>query len=351
MKRRRRPWQAGALCLAALAAGHVCGAAGAADAGDFPHLRIRNDLARLKLYLPAGGKGYYVGSRFDYSGVVARAEHKGHTFFGPWQKRDPKTHDHIMGTAEEFSMFHPPGFDEVQAGGVFYKIGVGELARKETVRKNKQTGKQEPEPYGFQRNHRIARFGTWEVKHGKDWVQFVQEFQGRRDWGWHYTKRVALVKGAAMFTISRRLENTGRKAIDTTHYCHHFTIIDDVPIGPDYRISLPFEARAKELKGTAAEVRDRQIVFTRPLGPGQTVWIDLGGMRGAAFDNACVIENRKTGASLKITGDRPVVMYRFWSAHRAACPEPFVAVKLRPGQSMTWSNTYTLSVRDVKKAG
>jgi hypothetical protein len=338
-----------AVCVVAAAAVQLAPAAEAAeamkhDANDFPHLWITNGPIRLKLYLPAGEKGYYVGSRFDASGVVGRAEYKGHSFFGPWQRRDPKTHDHIMGTAEEFSMFSPPGFEEVQAGGVFYKIGVGELVRKEAPVKDKKTGKMEPQPYAFHGCHEIARRGEWKVTHGKDWVQFVQDFEGQRGWAWHYTKRVSLVQGLPSFTISRRLENTGTKLIDTTHYCHHFTIIDDEPIGPDYRVHLAFEARAKELKGAGAEVKDRQIVLLRPLGPGQSVWADLTGMRGTALDNAAVIENRKTRARLKITGDRPVVLYRFWATHRAACPEPFVAVKLVPHLAMTWQNTYTFEV-------
>ena len=334
----------------ACAAAASAGAEGqAVKADDFPQVTIANGMATLTLYLPAGEKGYYVGSRFEPSGVVARAEAKGHTFFGPWQKRDPRSHDHIMGTAEEFSMYDPPGFREVEAGGVFYKIGVGELVKSEKPTRDKETGEVKPAEFGFWRNHEIARRGPWKVTHGKDWAQFVQEFTGQRGWGWRYTKRLSLTKGAASFEISRRLENTGTKAIDTTHYCHHFTIIDDTPVGPDYVIGLPFEAQAKEIKGDAATVAGRQILFQKPLTAGRTVWMELAGLTGTPRDNAVVIENRKTGASLRITGDRPLVMFRFWAAPKAACPEPFVAVTVAPGAAMTWSNTYTFEVGAAPK--
>jgi len=339
----------GVAVLAAFLAAAASGEEKMKPSDDFPQRSLTNGLVKLKLYLPAGEKGYYFGSRFEPSGVVARAEYKGHTFFGPWKQRDPNSQDSIMGTAEEFSMDDPPGFDEVEAGGVFYKIGVGELVRKEKPVKNKQTGKMEPQPYGFWRGHKVARRAPWRQTHGKDWVQFVQEFTGKRGWGWHYTKRVSLAKGAPSFTIFRRLENTGTKAIDTTHYCHNFTLIDNEPIGPNYEVRLPFNARAKQIKGDAAEVRDRQVVFLKPLLRSKSVWIEMEGMMGTALDNAVVIENRKTGASLKITGDRPVVTYRFWAAPLAACPEPFVAVKVAPRATITWSNTYTFHVRQVPK--
>jgi len=314
----------------------------------FPQRTITNGVVKMTLYLPAGEKGYYVGSRFDPSGVVARARYKGHTFFGPWQPRNPQSHDHIMGTAEEFSMEDPPGFDEVEAGGVFYKIGVGELVKKEKPKKDKETGEIKPAEYGFHLGHEIARRAPWEITGGKDWVQFDQDFKGRRGWWWHYTKRVSLAKAAPSFTITRVLGNMGTKTIDTTHYCHNFTIIDDTPIGPDYVIHLPFDARPDVLKGDAIEIKDRKITFVKALTQGRTVWTELAGLRGTPFENAVLIQNTRTGASLKAIGDRPVVIYRFWAAPKAACPEPFVAVKVPPGRSMTWSNTYTFQVADPK---
>jgi hypothetical protein len=330
------------LIASASRAGEQPGAAAADE--KFPHLWLTNGSVRMMLYLPAGQKGYYVGSRFERSGVVARAEVAGHVFFGPWQPRNPKTHDHIMGTAEEFSMDDPPGFDEVRAGGVFYKIGVGALEKVETRRKNKQTGQMEPEPYGFHRGHKIVKLGRWKVTHGRGWVQFVQGFRGERGWAWHYTKRVELAKDAPKFTISRALRNTGTKTLDTTHYCHNFTIIDGQPIGTSYRVRLGFAAKAEELKGTAAAVRNREIVFVKDLAQRETVWMQLAGLTGSPEDQHLTIENTKAKASLEITGDRAPVIVRFWSAHRAACPEPFVAVKVAAGKTMNWKNTYTFHV-------
>ena len=337
--------------LSCASAAAIAPGARAAPKASYPKLSLTEGPVQLTVYLPDAKTGYYRGSRFDWSGAVGRVTYKGHTFFGPWHaKHDPTGQDAIEGTAEEFSMFKPLGFDEVRAGGVFYKIGVGGLVRVEAPVKDKKTGKMVEQEYGFWRGHKIAKPGPWRISHGKTWVQFVQDFTGQRGWGWHYTKRISLVKGSPAFTISRRLENTGSKTIDTTHYCHHFTIIDDEPIGPDYRVALPFAALIEELKGTPVRIEGREIVFPEALTEGKTVWVRLGGLRGSPLDNGATIRNRKTGASLTITGDREVVRYCFWSTRLATCPEPFVAVKLAGHTSMNWSNTYTFGATAVRKS-
>jgi len=314
-----------------------------------PHLKLANAKLKLTVATPDAESGLYRGSRFDWSGLVVAAEHDGHSFFAPWKlKHDPRSHEGIWGTAEEFSMDDPPGFDEVAACGVFYKIGIGELEKKETTQKSEQTGRAEPMPYGFWRNHRIVRAGAWTVTRGDGWVQFVQAFTGKRGWGWQYTKRIELAAGAAGFTIRRTLKNTGTKKIDTTHYCHNFTIIDGQTVGPAYRIGLSFDARPAEQKGAPAKVGGRRIAVLEELTRGKTVWMSLAGLTGRPTDGHVVIENVKTGAAMEISGGSRLAELRFWAHGRAACPEPFVAVRLAPGESMRWHNTYTFRVNREK---
>ncbi|MEO6289469.1 MAG: hypothetical protein ABIO76_06090, partial [Ginsengibacter sp.] len=49
-----------------------------------PEAEITNGLIRARLYLPDPENGYYRGSRFDWSGVIASLEYKEHNFFGKW---------------------------------------------------------------------------------------------------------------------------------------------------------------------------------------------------------------------------------------------------------------------------
>ena len=91
----------------------VLAAAACALAADPPQVEISNAAIRAKLYLPDAEKGYYRATRFDWSGVVASLEHKGHNYFGVWFERyDPKLHDAITGPVESFNAI---GYDDGRA--------------------------------------------------------------------------------------------------------------------------------------------------------------------------------------------------------------------------------------------
>ena len=96
-------------------------------AADFPEAEISNSRVRAKLYLPDTKIGYYRGTRFDWSGVIASLECDGHSYFGKWFERyDPKLHDAISGPVEEFFTNGAGlGYHEAKPGESFVKIGVG----------------------------------------------------------------------------------------------------------------------------------------------------------------------------------------------------------------------------------
>ncbi len=57
------------------------------------------------------------------------------------------------------------------------------------------------------------------------------------------------------------------------------------------------------------------------------------------------MEQRDTGAAVRIRGDRPLTRLVFWSAARTVCPEPYVDASVDPGQETTWRITYEFSGR------
>src|SRR4051812_23989677 len=107
-----------------------------------PAREISNGQLRATLYLPDAERGFYRSTRFDWSGVIASLEFKGHQFYGPWFTRsEPPVRDFIyrgedivagaqssmVGPAEEFQ--RPQGYTTAKAGGTFVKIGVGVLRK------------------------------------------------------------------------------------------------------------------------------------------------------------------------------------------------------------------------------
>ena len=51
-------------------------------AADPPQAEISSARLRARLYLPDTERGYYRATRFDWSGVIASLDSKGHSYFG-----------------------------------------------------------------------------------------------------------------------------------------------------------------------------------------------------------------------------------------------------------------------------
>ena len=77
---------------------------------------------------------------------------------------------------------------------------------------------------------------------------------------------------------------------------------------------FPFDVKAARPLNDLAEVRGKDIAFLKEFQKGQTVFTEVDGFGATASDYDFRIENRKTGAGVHITGDRPLVKVYFWSA-------------------------------------
>src|SRR3546814_12758200 len=126
------------------------------------------------------------------------------------------------------------------------------------------------------------------------------------------------------------LVNKGNKTIETQVYDHNFFVIDNDNIGPGYIIQFPFEIKSETNRlGEFAEIDNNQIRFTKALGENDHPNLrSITGYRPLAEDYNIVIENRNTGAGVRITGDQPIVKIDVWSAIKTLCPEPYIQIKI-----------------------
>ena len=323
----------GAICFASVVMTASAAAPATAPADDYPSVAISDGRVTVHMYLPDPQRGFYRGPRFDWSGMISRVEYQGHTWFGRWKtSHNPTRHDDVVGPAEEFGMQMPLGYAEAAPGETFIKIGVGHLRKPADAE------------YFFAQGYEIAAPGAWHVESGARRVLFRQTVADDRGWGYVYVKQVSLLSEASGFEIRHELKNTGTKAIDTDVYCHNFIIIDGRPIGPEYIVEFPFTPTVttdKHLHGLV-EIAGREIRLKADLG-GRTIWAPLDGYRGVD-DNSVTVRNTAGGAGIRITGDRPPLRWVLYGARLALCPEPFVAVRIAPGETMTWSSRYVLLV-------
>ncbi|MGB5708662.1 MAG: hypothetical protein WBM41_17765 [Arenicellales bacterium] len=295
---------------------------------DYPMLQLDNQKIQVSIYLPDANRGYYRGTRFDWSGIIERVDYDGHRFYAPLHAtHDPNGHDFVSGPAEEFAMFNPMGFAEAKEGESFVKIGVGLLE------KNKKS------EYQFYGKYRIIRAGEWQIEHGRDWVSFNQDFKGERGWAYQYQKTIRLIPDRPELVIEHRLENSGEKTIDINHYNHNFTIIDDIPYGPDYLVEFPFATDQPVSIKNLAWYRGNSIEVMEPL-QNNSIGISVFEGDDPGGYNSAKVRNLRTGAAVEFSGSAPITRMAFWAVERAACPEPFINLNLSPGQSQEWTIHY-----------
>jgi hypothetical protein len=168
-------------------------------------------------------------------------------------------------------------------------------------------------------------------------------------YGCIYRKSISLADSGDAVIIERSLENAGDKAIETNHYAHNFITIDGAPVGEAYQIDLPFEPDPKIAKSTA-KIDGKTVTFT---GPYKSIWMQFVGPDApaearTAAANAFAVRNVKTGAAVAVKGDQPIEKFNFWSEGSVLCPEPFVVIKVAPGETFKWTTTYTFSVGEAK---
>ena len=291
----------------------------------FPQAEISNASVRATLYLPDAQAGYYRGTRFDWAGVVASLTWNGHEYFGPWfERHDPKIHDAITGPVEEFltGADSSLGYDEAKPGDVFVRIGIG------AVRKPSEPAYRRFETY------EIVDPGRWTINKGSDRIEFVHELKDTGGYAYTYRKVLRLEKDTLV--LEHALRNTGKKPIKTSVYNHNFFTLDRAPTGPDFVVRFPFAPRAMRPLNELGEIRGNDFVFLKPFERRQTLFTEIEGFGPGASDYGFRLENRKSGAAVRVTGDRPVSKLYFWSAGLTICPEPYIDASVEPGQESTW---------------
>jgi len=299
------------------------------DSEKYPNAVISNSEVQMKVYLPDPEKGFYRATRFDWSGVIGSVQYQGHEYFGNWKEtQDPLFHDCITGPVEGY--IEPgPGYAEADPGGKFIRIGVGILEKVE-----------EPEYY-YTKTYKILDHGNWNIDQGEDWITFTHEIKSDIGYGYIYIKTIKLNSNG--FTIEHTLKNTGVKTIETDQFNHNFFVIDNEQSGPSFTISFPYAiSTGDDLKGYL-EIKDKDLNFIKEL-DNASVFLELSGYSGEVADHRVTVFNRKSGAGVVFSVDRPLSRMVFWTCSTTVCPENSIWISVEPGMEEDWTSDYTLFV-------
>ncbi|MEO8597771.1 MAG: hypothetical protein ABI759_30905 [Candidatus Solibacter sp.] len=314
----------------------------ASVAADYPEAEISNGQLKAKIFLPDAKNGYYRSTRFDWSGAIYSLEYKGHNFYGVWyDKIDPKVINWVhqgpeivsgpcsalAGPVNEFQ--NPLGYEEAKPGGTFIKLGVGVLRKTEGN-------------YNRFFPYEVLNPGKWTVKKANDSIEFTQELTDPESgYAYLYRKTVRLVKGKPEMVIEHSMKNTGKRAIKSNVYNHNFVVLDKQAPGPDFTFRVPFQIQTtRPPKKELVEVRGNEIVYQKPLENQEEAVVLMEGFGTSAADNQIVIENKKVGAGVKITNDRPLSRSMLWSIRTVLAVEPYIDINIEPGGEFTWKNQF-----------
>ena len=310
---------------------------------NFPEVEITNGIIKAKVYLPDAQKGFYRSTRFDWSGALYSLQYKGHEFYGPWWDRiDPTVINWVhqgkeivsgpcsalCGPVDEFQTVL--GWNESKPGGTFIKIGVGVLRRGEGN-------------YNRYQPYEVLNSGKWTVKKKKNLVEFTQELSDPTSgYAYLYRKVIRLEKGKPDMVIEHSLKNTGKLVIQSSVYNHNFVVIDKQAPGPDYTFRVPYQIQAgRPVTNPLAEAKGNQVIFYKQLSGEDEASVQLQGFSNKIEDTEIIIENKKVGAGMKITGDRPLTRSFLWSVRAVLAVEPYIAIDIQPGAEFTWKNMYS----------
>jgi len=229
------------------------------------------------------------------------------------------------------------GYDQAEPGGKFLKIGVGVLQRSDD------------NPYNSFRLYDINNPGEWKIKKKTREVQFIHILKDT-DYSYKYIKTVKLIKGSPEMHLEHTLSNTGNKTIETTVYNHNFLIIDQELTGPNYKITFPFEMSGKgQGIGEIAIFMGNQIQFLREMSKSERIYCgSITGLRGTLNDYNFTVENLRTGTGVRISCDRPLIRLVFWCSPVTLYPEPYINIKIEPGESFRWIVFYQFYMSEVQ---
>ena len=294
---------------------------------EFPSASLSNGLIDVQLYLPDSEIGFYRGTRFEWSGVIRSLRYRGHECFGQWKEHSPQYHDCITGPAGEFQAEDTPDHDflRVNEGDPFLRLGVGLLMK---------TGGGE-----------FVRFSTYPIVDASGWtftesprrMSFQHSGSSPTGMSYRFHKVVSVEENAPRLSLLHRIENTGKIPIGTRHYYHNFFCMDGIHPGPSLELALPVAPAVQLAAQSPLAVSGTTVSLLRRLDANERIFVKLLDTRATY---ALEIRQRATEFGVSISSDQQLSSLLLWINDRVFCPEPYIDIRVEPGEDFTWSVWY-----------
>lgn len=291
----------------------------------------------LKLEITAPGE-MYRGERFDWNGSVIQMYYKGLPLLGmETGEKEFDTEINARGLYGEFGIKNCIGYEDIEVGEYFPKIGTGWL-------------KKNNHPYSFaNRYERKPLNFSYSTNPEEKYAVFNCNSGDEMGYSYFYSKKITI--NADGFTESYSFSNTGSKLIETTHYVHNFFKPGKENIGPHISIEFPSDFDYSILLENVRTlgVLENQKGKLNFLKEPETdyffggIWTALNDCTLKENDPSWVLKDRLHGIQVSETDSFEPWNADLWGYKKNVSPEIFYYLKAAPGETVKWSRTYKIS--------
>lgn len=228
---------------------------------------------------------------------------------------------------------------EAAPGGMFPKIGVGQLC-------------QRPEggDYSMWKDYKVEPYPVW-AEFQKSSATFHQQIKSCLGVSADLTKSVSVQENEVHAVMT--LHNTGMRRLELAEYQHNFLSLEGKAVGPGYRLDVPFAQELSQIADSAYDVKDttkRMSGFMEADGSSIFWKREMDG-HGYHLDVPGAKLDVSKGAYWKLSHqDSPVSVTEkltfkpsrlvLWGIEHCICTEVYVPISVGPGQTQSWERIW-----------
>ena len=291
---------------------------------------LQND--RLQVMLADPGQTPADRFRFDHAGLVTEVILDGRVHYcatEPQNLRHPSSGGRGLCNEYRTSLS-----DEAAVGEWFPKFGVG-LIRKEA-----------DEKFVFWKRYREFELFEITVAQSENSVTYTTLPKACNGYALCTQKRISLAQNTLTMVITA--ENTGEKALELEEFCHNFLSIDGMAIGSDYQLSLlqgpdlGNERLPNRSGGRPGSMRGngKGITFCEYSAIDTDYAIDPVQVEDSLPFRWSIL-HRGAKASVACEESFKPAKIAIWAVDHMFCPEIVHGFLLAPGETHTWTRTWT----------
>ncbi|MCL2665125.1 MAG: hypothetical protein FWE82_05885 [Defluviitaleaceae bacterium] len=265
----------------------------------------------------------YCEQRFDWTGFVTQVTLDGNHTFCAYESNNPMQGSGGIGLCSAFMGIKQNNYDATPVGCEYLSIGVGRVTRTSEA------------PYNFMARLPVRPFKT-DVTADAHKLSFCQTGESCNGFMYELEKDVSICENK--LKITTRLLNTGEQTIDTTEFNHNFLCIDEAPLGPDYKMTLPYTPEITIDKGNY--VIETKSLSLRHMHEKDYFYCNVNNFDSVA-DHFWELIHLPSGVSVRETGDFTVCAFNIWGRSHVVSPEVFVKINIAPGKKFEWTRFYS----------